>query len=152
RCSSTPRAAPPSPQRSRSTTPAPRWSSSSTTDESTMDLDAHLLLIQAGDADAFGRWLAGAEGTIRLSLRSFAASVDTEAVLQEALLRVWQVAPRAVPDGRPNVLLRLGIRIARNLAISERRRLHTVTATDETLEAALDDVAPNAPHPPDPHL
>lgn len=49
---------------------------------------------------------------IHQSLRSFAAKVDTEAVLQESLLRVWQVAPKVVPDGRENCLLRLGVRIA----------------------------------------
>lgn len=92
------------------------------------DLDQDLAAIQGGDPDAFERWVAAAEATVRLSLRSFAASVDTEAVLQETLLRVWQVAPRFVPDGRPNGLLRLGIRIARNLAVSERRRLRTTEA------------------------
>lgn len=87
------------------------------------DLDVHLDAIVGGDADAFGRWLAGAEPIVRLTLSSFAAVVDVEAVLQEALLRVWQVAPRFVRDGEANGLLRLGIRIARNLAVSEVRRM-----------------------------
>src|SRR3954452_20513699 len=87
-----------------------------------MDLDEHLAAIQAGDADAFERWVAAAEATVRLALRSFAARVDTEAVLQETLLRIWQVAPRFVPDGRPNALVRLAVRTARNLAISDVRR------------------------------
>ena len=56
---------------------------------------------------------------------SFAAVVDVEAVLQESLLRVWQVAPRFDADGGPNGLLRLAIRIARNLAVSELRRTRT---------------------------
>src|SRR5690606_14601871 len=73
-----------------------------------IDLDVHLAAIVAGDTRAFGRWLAGAEAPVRDSLRSFARVVDVEAVLQEALLRVWQVAPRFEPDGRPNGLLRLG--------------------------------------------
>jgi DNA-directed RNA polymerase specialized sigma24 family protein len=90
------------------------------------DLDRHLTAIQSGDPDAFQRWVAAAEATVRLGLRSFAAVVDTEAVLQETLLRVWQVAPRFVPDGRPNGLVRLAVRIARNLAISERRRVRGV--------------------------
>lgn len=88
-----------------------------------VDLDAHRAGIVAGDVEAFGAWLAGAEPRIRGSLRSFAADVDTEAVLQEALLRIWQVAPRVKPDGRPNALLRFGVRVARNLAIDEVRRL-----------------------------
>ncbi len=57
------------------------------------DLDIHLAAIKASDADAFGIWMSAAEPEIRSTLRSFATSVDTEAVLQEALLRVWQVAP-----------------------------------------------------------
>jgi RNA polymerase sigma-70 factor (ECF subfamily) len=52
--------------------------------------------------------------------------VDTEAVLQEALLRVWQVAPRFVPDGRDNGLLRLAHRIAKNLALDGARRARAV--------------------------
>ncbi|MBA3397052.1 MAG: sigma-70 family RNA polymerase sigma factor, partial [Deltaproteobacteria bacterium] len=90
------------------------------------DLDLHLGAIVAGDTRAFARWLAGAEPPVRESLRSFARVVDVEAVLQEALLRVWQVAPRFVADGRPNGLLRLGVRIARNLAVSEVRRTRAV--------------------------
>src|SRR5690606_19310586 len=52
----------------------------------------------------------------------FAAQVDVEAVLQETLLRVWQVAPRVTPDGSANALLRFAIRAGRNLAISTLRR------------------------------
>lgn len=86
------------------------------------DSDCELAAIAAGDGDAFARWLARCELPLRRSLRRFATAVDTEAVLQEALLRVWQVAPRCVPDGRPDGLLRLAARIVRNLAISEARR------------------------------
>jgi DNA-directed RNA polymerase specialized sigma24 family protein len=86
------------------------------------DSDRELAAIAAGDADAFGRWLAVAEAPLRRSLRSFAICIDTEAVLQEALLRIWQVAPRCQRDGKPHGLLRLGMRILQNLAISEARR------------------------------
>ena len=102
-----------------------------------MDLDAHLPAILTGDTRAFGRWMAGAEGTLRDSLRSFASVLDVESVLQEALLRVWQVAPRFVADGRPNGLLRLGIRIARNLAVSELRRTKSRPVPEDDLEHAL---------------
>ena len=112
-----------------------------------MDLDVHLSAIVAGDTHAFARWLAGAEPNVRLSLRSFAAVVDVEAVLQESLLRVWQVAPRFERDGRPNGLLRLAIRIARNLAVSEVRRLRAHADPDE-----LDDVAEPDVSAPDPML
>ena len=42
--------------------------------------------------------------------------------MQEALLRVWNSAPRVRPDGGPDPLLRFALRVARNLAISETRR------------------------------
>ena len=102
-----------------------------------MDLDAHLPAILSGDTRAFGQWMAGAEGSMRDSLRSFATVIDVESILQEALLRVWQVTPRFVADGRPNGLLRLGIRIARNLAVSEVRRTKARPAPEEDLERAL---------------
>jgi DNA-directed RNA polymerase specialized sigma24 family protein len=117
----------------------------------TMDLDVYLPEIVAADADAFARWLAGAERGVRDSLASFAAAVDVEAVLQEALLRVWQVAPRFVPDGRPNGLVRLAVRIARNLAVSEVRRIRAAPTEAEDLEAALA-AAEEAPRLPDPAL
>jgi len=86
------------------------------------DLDRYLQKIAMGDPDAFGQWVAHAEPRLRGALRSFAARVDTEAVVQESLLRTWQVAPRLQPDGRPDALLRMAHRIARNLALSELRR------------------------------
>lgn len=107
-----------------------------------MDLDVHLDAIVRGDTTAFGSWLAGTESTVRASLRSFAAAVDVEAVLQESLLRVWQVAPRFVPDGRPNGLLRFTIRIARNLAVSELRKTRARPVEADDLEAALADEEP----------
>jgi len=117
----------------------------------TTDLDFFLPPILAGDTRAFAGWMSGAEATMRESLRSFATVVDVEAVLQESLLRVWRVAGRFEPDGRPNGLLRLGIRIARNLAISEVRRTRaraTTLAPEEDLErAAVEDVEPSMPDP-----
>src|SRR5689334_3775621 len=102
-----------------------------------MDLDVFLPAILDDDTRAFARWMAAAEGTMRDSLRSFATVVDVEAVLQESLLRVWQVRGRFERDGKPNGLLRLGIRIARNLAVSEVRRLKSRPAPEEDLERAL---------------
>src|SRR5438046_2537257 len=120
-----------------------------------MDLDVFLHGILARDTDAFARWMAHAEGPIRDSLRSFATVIDVEAILQEALLRVWQVSPRFVQDGRPNGLLRLGIRIARNLAISEVRRTKSRPTEDDDLERRLADeggAADAEAHVPDPML
>ncbi|HEU4613690.1 MAG TPA: RNA polymerase sigma factor [Kofleriaceae bacterium] len=117
-----------------------------------VDLDVHLAAIVAGDMQAFARWLAGAEPNVRDSLGSFATVVDVEAVLQEALLRVWQVAPRFAADGRPNGLLRLAIRIARNLAVSEVRRTRATPVDTDDLEAALATAAEHGPSQPDPML
>ncbi len=111
-----------------------------------VDLDIHLSAIAAGDADAFAGWLAGAERIVRGRLRSFAAVVDTEAVLQESLLRVWQVAPRFRPDGKPNSLLRLACRIARNAAIDAARRAGRSPVELADAEAAV------VVAPPDPLL
>jgi RNA polymerase sigma-70 factor (ECF subfamily) len=112
------------------------------------DLDEHLAAVQAGDPAAFGRWVAAAEPTLRETLRSFAATVDTEAVLQESLLRVWQVAPRFVPDGEPNGLFRLAVRVARNLAVSEWRRLSREGREREPEPAlTLDLLGETAPDP-----
>ena len=113
-----------------------------------MDLDVYLPAIAGGDTVAFGRWMAGCEANVRASLRSFAAVIDVESVLQEALLRVWQVAPRFVPDGRPNGLLRFSIRIARNLAVSEVRRTRATPVEPNDLDVAL----ARDPDEPDPML
>lgn len=111
---------------------------------------SHLPAIAAGDARAFGQWMSAAEPRVRLSLRSFAAQVDTEAVVQESFLRVWQVAPRIEPDGKPEVLLRFTVRVARNLAIDHVRRHRRHQPTDAaTLDRLRDaEVAPvQAPDP-----
>ncbi|HET6583395.1 MAG TPA: RNA polymerase sigma factor [Nannocystaceae bacterium] len=113
------------------------------------DLDRHLPDIVAGDTTAFGRWVAGVEPRLRASLASVAGQLDAEAVLQECLLRVWQVAPRFVPDGRPDGLARLAIRIARNLSISElrRRRIAPSLASDMVPEASDPAAGPAVPDP-----
>lgn len=112
------------------------------------DLDTHLTSIAAGDPDAFARWVAGAEQRLRASLTSVSGSVDVEAIVQETLLRIWQVAPRVEPDGKPNCLLRLAVRIGRNLAISDLRRRRVrpdmiarleTRAVDDRIEATAPD-------------
>src|SRR5262245_47294259 len=84
---------------------------------------------------------------MRDSLRPLAAAVDVEAVLQEALLRVWQVAPRFVPDGRPDGLLRLGGPIAGNVALDEARGARAAPADGAALEALGDALAARADAP-----
>ena len=114
-----------------------------------MDLDVHLPGILARDTNAFARWMSACEPSVRESLRSFVTVVDVEAVLQEALLRVWHASPRFVPDGQPNALLRFAVRIARNLAISEVRRTKARPVEDEALERMTPH---DEPAPPDPIL
>lgn len=114
--------------------------------------DALLPAIAAGDGRAFATWLAQAEPRIRASVASFATQVDTEAVVQEAFLRVWQVAPRIEPDGRPDCLIRFTVRVARNLAIDHVRRSARHRPTDAaTLERLREAELPPA-EPPDPLL
>jgi len=103
--------------------------------EDVRDLDVLLPAIAAGDVTAFGQFVAGAEPPLRASLRRFAASVDTEAVLQETLLRLWQIAPRFTPDDSVNALLRFAHRVCRNLCLSELRR-HSPVLDDEAVAAA----------------
>ncbi len=116
------------------------------------DLDVYLQAIVAGDPDAFGRWLAGAERPLRASLRSYAAALDTEAVLQESLLRVWQLAIRVVPDGEGNSLLRFAYRLTRNLAHSELRRRRAEPREIEELEREAERIGLASPATPDPLL
>lgn len=117
------------------------------------DLDQFLPAIVIGEPEAFGLWMAGAEPLVRETLRSYAALVDTEAVIQEALLRVWQGAPRFVPDGKPNGLLRLSVRISRNLVMSEMRRLRKEPVELIALEqASASSESPQIPKSPDPLL
>ena len=112
-----------------------------------------LAAIAAGDPEAFGRWVAGVEASVRRSLRPFAAVVDSESVLQEALLRVWQVAPRFQHDGRPNALLRFAVTAARNVALSELRKASPTATELDVLERELAaQQAAVLPVMPDPHL
>jgi RNA polymerase sigma factor (sigma-70 family) len=115
-----------------------------------VDLDEELAAIAARDADAFGRFLAGAEMELRKSLRGFASSVDVEAVVQETFLRVWQVAPRVVPDGRPNALLRFTVRVARNVAVDDLRKRREIAVADDLERIGAADEA--TPEPSDPLL
>lgn len=112
-----------------------------------MDTDIHLDGILFRDKQAFARWMSSCEEPMRASLRGFARVVDVEAVLQESLLRVWTVAPRFVRDGKPNGLLRLGVRIARNLAVSELRRTKSRPMSPDDLEDHAEVEEPAAPDP-----
>lgn len=94
--------------------------------------------IAEGDARAFARWVALHEVRLRLSLRSFAAQVDVEAIVQETLLRIWQVALRVEPHPKGQTLMRLAVRIARNLAIDSLRRRRLTPTEPAALERAIE--------------
>jgi RNA polymerase sigma-70 factor (ECF subfamily) len=117
-------------------------------------LDTHLPAIIAGDTHAFGRWVAGAETRLRLSLQRFAARLDVEALVQETLLRVWQSAARIEvrATGRGESSLRYAIRIARNLAIDELRRARLDATEAPTLERMLEAAGTTEDAPSDPLL
>jgi len=114
-------------------------------------IDQFYLQTQEGRHDAFTSWVSLCEMPLRKSLRSFARVVDVESVLQEGLLRMWRLAPKLKLEGE-NASLRLALRIVRNLAISEARRLKRVDHLDpETLEQdPAAQVQPDSP--PDPAL
>ena len=78
--------------------------------------------ILLGDYQSFANWMARSEEPIRSSLRRFASCADVESVVQETFFRVWTSVSLVSGDGKPQLLLRYGLRIARNLAISEARR------------------------------
>jgi RNA polymerase sigma factor (sigma-70 family) len=95
--------------------------------------------ITSRDYSSFAKWMARTEEPIRSSLRRFASCVDVESVVQETFLRVWTSARLVDGDGKPNLLLRYGLRIARNLAVSEARRrrmldLDAAQAPEPTVE------------------
>ena len=114
--------------------------------------DALVAAIALGDSDAFAQWMRGAERPLRLSLRRYAAVVDTEAVLQETLLRIWQIAPRFQPDGKPDGLLRLAYRIAHNLAVSEIRSRNAEQSAKDALANEHEEAAIEPASDPDPTL
>jgi RNA polymerase sigma factor (sigma-70 family) len=83
------------------------------------------------DEDAFKRWLERSHIHLRLSLRSFAAVVDVEVVVQEAAIRVWQRASTIVPDGRQAFLVRWASTVARNSARNELKRAQREVPLDD---------------------
>ncbi|MEY4829338.1 MAG: hypothetical protein RLZZ562_1134 [Planctomycetota bacterium] len=105
------------------------------------DNQEHGLLGKLGLRD-FALWMAQSEHPIRMSLRRFAAAVDVESVVQETFLRVWSNSPQIRGDGRPHVLLRYALRVARNLAISEARRYRIPVVDIEDLAQAAVEPAP----------
>jgi DNA-directed RNA polymerase specialized sigma24 family protein len=93
------------------------------------DIDHAYGMTQAGDEQAFAAWVRLVEMPLRASLRRFAPVVDVEEIVQEGLVRMWRLAPGLGLSGA-NASLHYVRRLARNLAISEARRLGTVGRVD----------------------
>jgi DNA-directed RNA polymerase specialized sigma24 family protein len=88
--------------------------------------DALFDAARAGDVEAFGAWAERVHLPLRRSLRAFARAVDVEVVVQETLLRMWQLASEG---GRAlageDASLRFALGVARNVAREEARRART---------------------------
>jgi RNA polymerase sigma-70 factor (ECF subfamily) len=110
------------------------------------ELDRLFAKVRAGNRAAFASWMEQVHLPVRASLRRFATAVDVEAVMQEALLRMWLVARESTRllEGR-NASLRFTIRVARNVALEELRRfrLEEPTAEPETDAAVAPDPLPD---------
>ena len=99
---------------------------------------------QEGDQEAFTSWVRLCETPLRRSLRPFAPFVDVESVLQEGLFRMWTLAPTLMLEGE-NASLRYGLRLVRNLALSEARRLGKTGPEEQPSEPAVDPDPPADP-------
>lgn len=100
---------------------------------------------RAGDEASFTAWVRLVEVPLRASLRRFAPVVDVEAVTQEAFVRMWKIAPRLKLSGA-DASLHYARRLARNVAISEARRLGTLRKVDiEVLDGKEEGVVQPAP-------
>jgi len=88
--------------------------------------DALFEAARGGSVDAFGAWAERVHLPLRRSLHAFASAVDVEVVVQETLLRMWQLARarRPVLTGE-NASLRFALGVARNVAREEARRART---------------------------
>jgi DNA-directed RNA polymerase specialized sigma24 family protein len=86
-------------------------------------IDDEFRLARSGDQDAFAKWMAMVELTLRCRLARFARAVDVEVIMQETFMRMWLVAldkTRAI-EGE-NASLRFASAIAQNVAREEARR------------------------------
>lgn len=76
---------------------------------------------RSGDPAGFADWVRLVELPLRRGLARFAHAVDVEAVVQDALLRMWRLAPTLALEG-PDASLRFAHVVAKNLAREELRR------------------------------
>jgi RNA polymerase sigma-70 factor (ECF subfamily) len=114
-------------------------------------VDAAWQEVRHGSEAGFRAWLPLVEPVLWRALRSFAPVVDVEAIVQEALLRMWTIAPVQPLEGE-NASLRFALRLVRNLAIDESRRRGREVPPDTDGTGGDDDsrdpLPPVAPAPP----
>jgi len=108
----------------------------------------------AEDEGAFTAWMQAVELPLRARLRSVSSEVDVEAIMQEALLRMWGIARSGRPLEGPDASLRLARAVLRNVVFEELRRLrrHGGPPADPWPEGDGIEIAGPAPEPPDPLL
>jgi RNA polymerase sigma-70 factor (ECF subfamily) len=105
-------------------------------------IDQAFELVRARSPVGFAEWMRLVELPLRASLRGFARFVDAEAVVQEALLRMWVLAQHAELEGE-NASLRYVLRVARNLALREAARQERFEPIGDEPEPALVDPTPD---------
>jgi len=115
------------------------------------EIDSAYRRVRRGDHEGFSVWVRRVEMPLRGTLRSFARSVDVEAVLQEGLLRMWTLAPTLELQG-DNASLRYATVLVRNLASNEARRLRNVDQLDSEKIEHDPDLATDPDPPADPGL
>ncbi|MGI9333712.1 MAG: RNA polymerase sigma factor [Gammaproteobacteria bacterium] len=113
-------------------------------------VDRAFVLTQSASHEGFADWVRLCELPIRRGLRAYAAAVDVEAVLQEALLRMWRLAPTLELEG-DDASLKFALRMAKNLALSEARRV-PFQSLDEHPELGISGSDPDPQPPVDPAL
>ena len=118
-------------------------------------VDAAWQEVRRGSDAGFRAWLPLVEPLLWRTLRPFAPAVDVEAIIQEALLRMWAIAPVQPLEGE-NASLRFALRLAHNLAIDEVRRRGRELPLVKDLPGGDDPPdplpAPQPAPPPDPLL
>jgi len=108
----------------------------------------------AGDEGAFTAWMRAVEVPLRAKLRSVSSEVDVEAMVQEALLRMWGIAHSGRTLEGPDASFRLARAVVRNVVNEELRRLrrHGGPPADPWPEGDEVEIAGPASEPPDPLL
>ena len=106
------------------------------TQDSGEDLEEQLLRIAAGDTEALAAFYNATRSAVYgLALSYLKNGHDTEDVVQDTYLRVWDSAPLYRPQGTPKAWL---LKIARNLALMQIRQRDKTRELPEDLPLTVD--------------